>query len=120
MKTKIIDILDMIARGQEPPKQIVFRNEVYEYDAKEGDYWNNSYTDAIFDYYEITDILNEEVQILEINMIYSQDSKQDKIEPFKEEVNITEFAAKYPEVAKVLKSHEKKIAKLIEVVNKDD
>lgn len=85
MKIKIIDILDMIAKGQEPPKQIVFRNEVYKYDAKEGDYWNNNYTDAIFDYYEITDILNEELQILEINMIYNQDSKQDKIEKISQE-----------------------------------
>lgn len=72
---KIIDILNKIANGEQPPKKIVFDNEVYEYDEEDGDYRNNNY-DALFDYHEITDVLNDEVEILEITIT----NKPDKIE----------------------------------------
>lgn len=75
---KIIDILNKIANNEQPPKRIVFRNEVYEYDEQDGDYRNKNY-DALFDYHEITDILNEEVQILETTITYKQDNKIGKI-----------------------------------------
>ena len=65
---KIIDILNIIARGEEPPKKIVFRNEVYIYE--DDDYYTDTYNDAIFDYHEITDILNEEVTLIETTITY--------------------------------------------------
>lgn len=60
---KIIDLLNKISNNEQPPKKIVWRNKVYIYD--EDDYYTEENDDAIFDYHEITDILNEEVEILE-------------------------------------------------------
>lgn len=99
MKIKIIDILNMIARGEEPPKKIVWKNKVYIYE--DDDYYTEDEYDALLDYHEIVSILNDEVEILEITItpkedffknlkelgvteIYKEDNiennKQDKIE----------------------------------------
>lgn len=83
---KIIDILNKIANNEQPPKKIVFKDEVYEYDETDGDYRNNNY-EALFDYHEITDILNDEVQILETTITYNQDNFY-QYQPYTGEVEI--------------------------------
>ena len=62
---KIIDILNKIARGEEPPKKIIFKSEEYEYVKK--DYYNFD-EGWLFDEYVITEILNDEVEILQITI----------------------------------------------------
>lgn len=123
MKTSIYDLLGMI-KDNKAPRKIVFKEEVYTFDYEEYDYIATN-GDGLFDYYATPRIIDDEVTILETTITYNGvqkctevNNEIEKIEPFKEEVNIVEFALKYPEVAKVLKSYEKKIAKLIEVVNK--
>lgn len=103
MKTTIIDILNIIARGEEPPKKIVFRNEVYIYE--DDDYYTDTYNDAIFDYHEITDILNEEVTLLESTITY----KPDKIEKIDFNDSINEN----------LYDIEVKINEIIDYINKE-
>ena len=81
---KIIDLLNKIANGDEPPKKIYYKNEIFEYDEKEKDYVHIDFTEYLFDVYLITEILNDEVEILETTITY----KPDKIEKLDlEEIN---------------------------------
>ena len=66
MKITIIELLDKIANGEQPPKKIIFREQEYEYDIGERDYYYcNGAIYWLFYSYVITKILNEEVEILE-------------------------------------------------------
>lgn len=66
MKSKIIELLDKIANGEQPPKIIIYKNKRYWYVNKEKDYYLDAdYDEALFDSYVITDILTDEVEILE-------------------------------------------------------
>lgn len=67
MKIKIIDILNTIARGETPPKKIYYLEEVFTYDENGKEYYDSD-TYGLFDYHEITDILNDEVEILETTL----------------------------------------------------
>lgn len=71
MKTTIIKILNQLANGEEPPKKIIWKDKIYNYNEYEKDYYDTDELDAIFDYHEITDILNEEVQVLETTITYA-------------------------------------------------
>lgn len=97
---KIIDILNKIANGEKPPKKITFREQEYEYDIGERDYYYcNCAIYWLFDGYVITDILNDEVEILETTY------KQDKIEKLDEwdfSGNDLIFAVKINEIIEVL------------------
>lgn len=64
---KIIDILNKIANGEEPPKKIVYENCIYEYVDREEDYWDKNNI-GLFDEYVISNILNDEVEILETTL----------------------------------------------------
>lgn len=64
MKFKIIDILNKIAKGEEVPKRIYYKNEIFEYDEQSKDYYDSE-TYGLFDRYEIPPMLNDEVEILE-------------------------------------------------------
>lgn len=69
MKTTIYELLGMI-KDDKAPKKLYFKNEIFEYDEKEKDYVHIDFTEYLFDVYLITDILNDEVEIL--------DEKEDK------------------------------------------
>lgn len=73
IKIKIIDILNKIANGEKPPKKIYYKNEIFEYDEKEKDYVHIDFTEYLFDVYLITDILNDEVEILETTITMKDD-----------------------------------------------
>lgn len=64
---KIIDLLISIANDGNIPKKIMFKDEVYTYDADIKDYVTD-YDDYLFDSYCINEILNDEVQVLEITV----------------------------------------------------
>ena len=113
MKTRIIDILNIIARGEQPPKKIIFRDVIYEYNEDDGDYYNHNF-DALFDYHEITDILNEEVQILEITITYKPD-KIEKLDLTEVDGKIYGTYATYIDIAMG-----NKINEIIDKVNRDD
>ena len=59
---KIIDLLYKIANGEEVPKKIKYRNNIYEYEGS--DYFGND-IGYLFERYNLTAILNDEVEILE-------------------------------------------------------
>jgi len=88
---KIIDILNMIARGEEPPKKILYKEQEYEYDESEKDYYYCDFSIyKLFDDRLITRILNDEVEILEIT-IHNEDlrTSKKKIEKIKGLVDIS-------------------------------
>lgn len=89
---RIIDLLSKIANGEEPPKKILFKNQVYIYceDAKDYYYFDEGW---LFDNYVITDILNDEVGILEITVKYNQDNYY-QYQPYTGEVEIKCNSAK--------------------------
>ena len=72
---KIIDILNKIARGEEPPKKILYREEVLTYNQYQNDYYDAD-GDRLFEEYDFKNNLNDEVEILEITIT----NKQKKIE----------------------------------------
>lgn len=127
MKTTIIDILNIIARGEQPPNKIVFKNEVYEYFEGDGDYRNNNY-DALFDYHEITDILNDEVEILETTITLQtnvNNCKQDKIEKLdilkqNGKTYLESYCYNYPPLEKLPLSNEETVfvSKINEIINR--
>lgn len=59
---KIIDLLNKKANGEEMPKKIKYKNDIYEYE--DYDYFsvNRGY---FFDKYNVSGMLNEEVEIIE-------------------------------------------------------
>lgn len=90
MKTKIIDILNQISRGETPPKKIMYDDEILAYNEEAKYEFEDSVRD-LEDFYDLIDILNDEVEILETTITFKQDSiennKQDKIEKFFFELN---------------------------------
>lgn len=65
MKTDIYTLLGMIKDGK-PPKKIIFKEDIYEYRCSDCiDYYCDKDSGWLFDDYDITDILNDEVTILE-------------------------------------------------------
>ena len=78
MKTTIYELLGMI-KDNKAPKTILFRGLQYEFDDVMNDYVSNN-NNWLFDEYVITDILKDEVTILETTITYNQDNKQNKIE----------------------------------------
>lgn len=69
MKIKIIDLLNMIAKGEDVPKKIKFHNINYEWYSKQKKYYvinffkNNHMT--LGEGWELEDVLNDEVEIIE-------------------------------------------------------
>ena len=79
---KIIDILNKIARGETPPKKIMYRGDTYVYDFISKDYRDvNSH--SYISEYAVNDgfgrFLNDEVEILEIT-IHNEEKKIKKLE----------------------------------------
>ena len=67
MKTiKIIDLFNKIANGEELPKKIKYKNDIYEYEHYDYFGINRGY---LFDRYNVSGILNDEVEIIEENKI---------------------------------------------------
>ena len=86
MKIKIIDLLNKIANGEEPPKKISFLDKEYEYHKDHMDYfdsnWGSLFQRIIDEYYEW---LNMEVEILQITITNKQDDKIEQIYPLNNE-----------------------------------
>ena len=74
MKTDIYTLLGMIKDGKAPYK-IMYKSKLWEYDNQSKDYFTNHYdgTEWLFDEYVITEILNEEVEILETTITMKDD-----------------------------------------------
>lgn len=113
MKTTIIDILNKIANGEEPPKKIAFKEYVYNYNEDVKDYYNEI-EDYLFDTYVISDILNDEVIILETEITYKQD---DKIKKLEEKTSEIRFAIQHLGIETVLSTYSSKINEIIEAIN---
>lgn len=110
MKAKIIDILNKIANGEEPPKKIVYDGFVYIYDESQKDYKHIGLNDWLLDDYVITDIINDEVEILETTITYKQDNKIKKLEEKTSEIR---FAIQHLGIETVLSTYSSKINEII-------
>ena len=120
MKIRIIELLEMIANGQKPPKKIMYDNKLWEYDVQDKDYWTNHYdgTEWLFDECVITAILNDEVEILETTITYKQDNIQHKkIEPLKYEV-VTMFAEDKPIKEEIYIDNKDLLKTISEIIDK--
>lgn len=61
---KIIDLLNKIANGEEVPKKIKWKGQIYEYSRSNRFYYQNSWS-MYRDFYTEGNCLNDEVEILE-------------------------------------------------------
>lgn len=104
---KIIDILNMIANGEEVPKKVKVGYYYYEYE-ENGEYINTENTeDYLFDfdsYYPLKQCLNEEVEIIE---------EPKKIEKLIEPIKLGDIHENLISINKVAK----KINELIDEIN---
>ena len=73
MKIKVIDILNQIARGETPPKKIIFNGNEYRWYSNTEDYYCED-AGYLFDSYAIYH-LNDEVEILETTITINQDKE---------------------------------------------
>ena len=79
MKIKVIDLLNMISKGEEVPKKIKWENIIYAYSEYDKDYleypFSNEEYKGLFDMRDniLTQFLNDEVEIIE------EDKKIEKI-----------------------------------------
>lgn len=67
---KIIDIFNKIANDEEVPKKVKFNDEIYTYKPEWKDYADEDahyglFVDTISNTYQITKMLNEEIEIIE-------------------------------------------------------
>ncbi len=67
---KIIDIFNKIANKEEVPNKVKFNNEIYTYKPEWNDYSNKEgthglFADVISNSYQITRMLDEEIEIIE-------------------------------------------------------
>ena len=115
MKIKVIDILNTIARGEEPPKKIMYEHKCYKYEPEEKDYYCFSFDEYLFDSYVITDILNDEVEILQIT-IHNLETKKNNIIEKLEELNFDEYIefANLEEIKVDIVKNRKKINEIID------
>lgn len=68
MKIKMIDLLNKIANGEEVPKKIRFRDDIWKFDKCVKDYMNEDNNEYLFDNIfgiETEKVLNYEVEIIE-------------------------------------------------------
>lgn len=61
---KIIDLLNKIANGEEVPKKIKWKGQIYEYSRNDRFYYQNSWS-MYRDFYTEGNCLNDEVEIIE-------------------------------------------------------
>lgn len=61
---KIIDLLNMISKGEEVPEKIKYDNKLYTFDDKKDNYYKDETTSINWDYVALH-CLNEKVEILE-------------------------------------------------------
>ena len=112
---RIIDLLDKIANGEEPPKKIIFRDVIYQYAEEDKDYYNNE-CDGLFDYYEITDIINEVVLLLETTITYNQD--KEIIKEYVDDYILNPDKIEYLNIEKDRYNAEKLFNKINEIIEK--
>lgn len=116
---KIIDLLNKIANGEEPPKKIKYNKSIYEYYWPDKDYVSG--THWLFDEYVIQDILNDEVEILEITITYNPaGNKIAKIKSLNNvgnNNNLVEFEDKQQINNHILKD---KINEIIDFISKEE
>ena len=61
---KVIDLLNKIANGENPPEIIKFEYLEYKYDYKEKNYYEVSYDENSFFYRKNFSILNKEIMVI--------------------------------------------------------
>lgn len=109
---KIIDLLNKIANGEEVPKIIKLDNNIYDYEPENKDYYNRSnlnYRYLFDEWFHISEVLNDEVSILEEDKKIPEKlpkwatTREDK-EYTKQEEHILVVSQKINEIIDYLKS----------------
>ena len=98
---KLIDIYVKIANDEEVPKKVKFNNEIYTYKPEWKDYADEDehyglLVDTIPSTYQITKMLNEEIEIIE------EDKKIEKLENEKEFYAYTSYEKNKNDIDKIL------------------
>lgn len=101
---KIIDLLNKIANGEEVPKKIKWKGQIYEYSRNDRFYYQNSWS-MYRDFYTEGNCLNDEVEIIEAP------KKIEKLELESGKIDDKEFLAKY------ITHNRYKINELIDEIN---
>ena len=114
MKTTIYDLLGMIKDGK-APKKIIYNGRTFDYLSAIKDYYSGGADEYLFEKYVITNILNDEVEILETTIIYKQDDKIEKLSilTFSDLIDMSK-----EELVDVIKEQRFKINEIIDKVNK--
>lgn len=64
-KIKVIDLLNMIANGEEVPEKVKYQNEIWKYCKDLEDYLRPSKETTLFTMYYIHRILNNEIEVIQ-------------------------------------------------------
>lgn len=92
---RIIDLLNKIANGEEVPKKVKYKTHYWKYREEEKDYIDNE-GDYVFDCsnYDIPEMLNNEVEILEEEKKIPEKIK----DKYCSQISKVELAQKYNEI----------------------
>ena len=101
---KIIDLLNMISKGEEVPSKIKFDNIIFEYD---GDYYSSKTNVLLEEYCHLTTSLNDEVEIIE------EDKKIEKLDLILDEHFSNDELQAY------IKETQEKVNKIIDKINEE-
>lgn len=123
-KIKVIDLLNMISKGEEVPKKIKYNQEIFEFIYFGGNlnYYNENYR-CLGEDFAIDKILNDEVEIIEEDKPieeledynYSIKGNRDKINELVKEINkLKKTINKITGTDKVIEEIKKEIDKLKE------
>ena len=105
MKTiKIIDLLIKISKGEEVPNMIKYRNNICEYN--DVDYFGND-IGYLFESFNITAILNDEVEILEEEKKIPKKIPEDVFEDYTKTAKVYQLYKLTNEIIDYLESKEK-------------
>ena len=121
---KVIDLLNMISKGEEVPKIILFNSYKYKFDKTNNEYQRLNYNGTLgttlgtinaLDLYlnEELEIIEEEKKIEQLEQYYDKDLEEYVVETYINGINYKEiYKSKYDEMII------KKISELINEINK--
>lgn len=104
MKVKIIELLNMISKG-EAPKKIKFDDIIFEYDEDDKLYYSDNL--ILEEYCNITQYLNDEIEIIE------EDKKIEKLDLILDEHFSNDELQAY------IKETQEKVNEIIDKINED-
>lgn len=110
---KIIDLLNMIAKGEVVPKTIVYYDNIYKYHASNNFYYDTNGSSLYRQFCEFGDCLNDEVEIIESEITVNK--QVDKL--CYQQLRVRDVVELITTLNKQLSNYGKKINELVDKVN---